>query len=449
MSKSNKKIQESKKIIKEEKKKIKLEKKSLKKKKNQQFKKTKFGRFLNKIFGLFSTDRNSYSFSEVFSITIISLILGAFSCFSVFTIFTGGRNYFKLSKDLDKFFDVYEVLVDNYNGDLDKEALVDEAINGMVSSVGDVYTSYNDADATSEFDEMVSGIYEGIGCAIQQMEDGVIKIVDVYENSPSLKAGLKKGDYILSVDELDAKDTSVNDMSEYIKNEADGTIEIVVLRGEEKLTFKLERAEVEIPVISTKTFDVNDKKIGYIAISIFSSVAAKQFENNLIKLEEEGIDGLVIDVRGNNGGYLTTVTDISSYLLPKGEVIYQIQKDKDKEITKDKTDTKREYPIAILTNGGSASASEILAGVIKESYSNGYVVGTKTYGKGTVQQVKKLSDGSMIKYTVENWLTPDGNWINEVGIEPTHKVEISEKYYKEPIDDNDNQLQKGLELVSK
>ena len=174
----------------------------------------------------------------------------------------------------------------------------------------------------------------------------------------------------------------------------------------------------------------------------------KQFKDKLEKLEDEGIDSLIIDVRDNNGGYLSSVTDIASYLLPRGKKIYQIQKNDDREVTKDKTLAKREYPIAILVNGNSASASEILAGVIKESY-GGFVVGTKTYGKGTIQQVKKLSDGSMIKYTVENWLTPDGNWIDGVGIEPTDYVELSEEYINNPIEDNDNQLKKALELVSK
>ena len=184
-------------------------------------------------------------------------------------------------------------------------------------------------------------------------------------------------------------------------------------------------------------------------ITIFSSVAADQFENKLKKLEKEGIDGLVIDVRGNNGGYLTTVTDIVSQLLPKGKVIYQIQKDDKRQSTKDKTGEKREYPIAVLADSNSASASEILAGAIKESYDKGFVVGTKTFGKGTVQQVKKLSDGSMIKYTVENWLTADGNWIDGEGVEPTHLVEFdAELYSTSPTADNDNQLQEALDLVS-
>ena len=135
-------------------------------------------------------------------------------------------------------------------------------------------------------------------------------------------------------------------------------------------------------------------------------------------------------------------------LLPKGKILYQVQKGNDVDVTKDKTAVYRDYPISVLVNGNSASASEILAATIKESY-NGFVVGTKTFGKGTVQQVKTLSDGSMIKYTIENWLTPDGNWINEKGVEPTEIVELNEEYYKNPIVENDNQLQKALELVSK
>jgi len=447
MSKNNKKILEAKRIIKEEKKKIKLEKKAIRKKKRENFKKTKIGKVLGKVFFLFSDDKNNYSFSEVFVITIVSLILGVFACFSVFTIFSGGRNYFKLSKDLDKFFDVYEVLVDNYYGEIDKDELIDNAIDGMVSSVGDVYTSYADTEATDSFNELVSGVYEGIGCTIQQL-DKEIKVIDIYDNSPADKAGLELGDLIIKVDELDAIETGVTKLSEYIKNDAKKEIKMEILREEEKKTIILERGKVEIPVITTKNFEKNDKKIGYLRISIFSSVSYKQFKKELLELEDGEIDGLVIDVRGNNGGYLSAVSDIASFLLPKGKVIYQVQKDDDKDVTKDRTSEKREYPIAILVDGSSASASEILAGVIKESY-GGFVVGTKTYGKGTVQQVKNLSDGSMVKYTVENWLTPNGNWIDGKGIEPTHLVQLDEEYIKNAIDDNDNQLQKALELVSK
>ena len=437
----NKKILESKKIIKVEKEKIKKEKRLLRR---QKLKKSRFF----KIFGFLIKEGETYSFKEVLITSICSMLIGIFGCFLILTILTGGRNFVKLSMDLGKFFDVYETLMDNYYDDIDKEQLVEDAIDGMVSSVGDVYTSYTDEDGGKKFDEIVNGEYEGIGCTIQLQEDG-LKVIEVFKDSPSEKAGLQAGDLILKVDDIEVtKDTNVTELSNYIKTEGDGKIKMIISRDGEEKELNLKRDKVETAVVNSSIYEKNDKKIGYLSISIFSSAASKQFKERLEELEKNGIDSLVIDVRGNNGGYLTAVTDIASQLLPKGKVIYQVEKDGKRESTKDKTNTKREYPIAILVNDGSASASEILAGAIKESY-EGFVVGTKTYGKGTVQQVKKLKDGSMIKYTVENWLTPEGNWIDGKGIEPTHEVEFDVKYYDEPIADNDNQLQKALDLVSK
>lgn len=443
MIKDNNRIQESKRIIKEEKKKIKREKKILRKKKLNKFKKTKIGKFIYTL----SDDRNSYSFSELFIITIISLLVGAFSCFSIITIMSGGRNYLKLSKELSKFYDSYDILVENYNGNVDKKELVDAAINGMVSSVGDQYTSYVDTEGTNSFNQLVDGKYNGIGCLIQETEDKKIKVMQVYENTSAYKAGIKVGDIIKKVDDKDSSIGST-ELANYIKSSKNKSYSVTVLRDDKEIKFTLSKNEVEIPVVTSKIFDKGDKKIGYISISIFSSVSAKQFKSNLEKIEKEGIDSLIIDVRDNNGGYLSSVTDITSYLLPRGKIIYQVQKSNSKiKVTKDKTIAKREYPIAVLVNENSASASEILAGAIKESY-NGYVVGMKTYGKGTVQQVSELSDGSMIKYTIENWLTPNGNWINEKGIDPTDEVELSDDYYKNPNEENDNQLQKALSLLS-
>lgn len=448
MKKTNKKILESKRIIKEEKKKIKIEKRNIRKKKFSKLKDNVIYKFFNKIFSLLRNDRDTYSFSEVFVVTLVSLVVGAFACFSVFTVFTGGRNYFKLSKDLDKFFDVYETLTDNYYDDIDKDELIDNAINGMVTGVGDVYTSYANTEVTDEFNELVNGVYEGIGCTIQLQTDGV-KVIEIFDGSPSDKAGLKVNDTIIKVDELEVNTINdINQLSNYIKEESSDEIKMIISRDGEEKTIKLKRAKVEVPVVDTEIYEKNGKKIGYMSISIFSSVSPKQFKNKLDELEKKNIEGLVIDVRDNNGGYLTAVTDIVSRLLPKGDIIYQVEKDDDKEITKDKTSAKVEYPVAVLVNGNSASASEILAGAIKESY-GGFVIGTTTYGKGTVQQVKELSDGSMIKYTVENWLTPDGNWIDEVGIEPTHEVALDEQYYTNSVPENDNQLQKALDLVSK
>lgn len=443
----DRKILRSRKAIEEAKEKIKLEKKNIRERKREEFRKTKLYKFIKRTFSFIRADRDCYSFSEVLVVTVFSLVVGAFACFSVFAVLSGGKNYFKLSGELSKFVEVYDTLVDNYNGEIDKDKLIDEAIDGMVSSVGDNYTSYVDVENTDKFNEQVSGVYEGIGCTIQLQEEG-IEVIEVFENSPSEKAGLQVGDLILKVDDEDATEMSADEIANYIKNEASLEIDMIVSRDDEEVMITLTRGEVETPVVSSAVYEKNDKKVGYLSISIFSSVSSKQFKTKLKELENIGIDGLVIDVRNNNGGYLSTVTDIASELLSKGDIIYQIEKDKKKNVTKDKSSTKREYPIAILVNESSASASEILAAAIKESY-GGFVVGLTTYGKGTVQQTKQLSDGSMIKYTIENWLTPDGNWINEVGVDPTHEEKLSEKYYDNPIVENDNQLQKALELVSK
>lgn len=397
--------------------------------------------------GIFSKEKESYSFDEVFSITIFSLLLGVLACFSVLTILNKGKNYFVLSKELAKFVDAYDAIVNNYYKEVDKDKLVESAINGMVSSIGDEYTSYSDKDVTDNFNETVNGKYMGIGALIMKSENDLV-IYKVFEDSPSYRAGLKDGDIILKLDDKDTKDMSVNDIASIVKNDDNKEVKLLVKRGEENLDITIVKDMVELPVVSGKVINHNDKKIGYISLSIFSSVASEQFNKQLVKLEKEGISGLVIDVRGNSGGYLTTVTDIASYFLKKGDIIYKLEVNDKVTVRKDKTKESRDYPVAVLIDKNSASASEILASSIKESY-NGYVVGTNSYGKGTVQQTLVLSDGSMIKYTIEKWLTPLGNWINEEGVVPTNYVELSSEYLNNPVFENDNQLNKALELVSK
>ena len=397
--------------------------------------------------GIFSKEKESYSFDEVFSITIFSLLLGVLACFSILTILNKGKNYFVLSKELAKFVDAYDAIVNNYYKEVDKDKLVESAINGMVSSIGDEYTSYSDKDVTDNFNETVNGKYMGIGALIMKSENDLV-IYKIFEDSPSYRAGLKDGDIILKLDDKDTKDMSVNDIASIVKNDDNKEVKLLVKRGEENLDITIVKDMVELPVVSGKVINHNDKKIGYISLSIFSSVASEQFNKELVKLEKEGISGLVIDVRGNSGGYLTTVTDIVSYFLKKGDIIYKLEVNDKVTVRKDKTKESRDYPVAVLIDKNSASASEILASSIKESY-NGYVVGTNSYGKGTVQQTLVLSDGSMIKYTIEKWLTPLGNWINEEGVIPTNYVELSSEYLNNPVFENDNQLNEALELVSK
>ena len=403
---------------------------------------------LNK-FMIFERDRDSmYSFKEVVVIMFFSLGLGFFACLSFVKIFNNGRSYMALSNDLSKFVDTYYAIKDNYYGELDNEKLVDSAIKGMISAIGDEYTSYSDTDDADNFKQTVSGIYEGIGCTVGVNLDNKIVVVDMFKDSPAEKAGLKVGDIIIKIDGEDFVGKSSTDMSNYVKFSKNSKVVLTIIRDEETMELDVERKKIEIPYVSGEVITKDDMKIGYIDISLFSSTIYDQFKRELEKLEKENISGLVIDVRGNSGGYLSGVTDILNLFLKKGDVIYQLESGNKKQIKKDTTKEKRDYPVAVLVNGGSASASEILASVIKESY-NGFVVGTKTYGKGTVQQTTTLPDGSMVKYTVQKWLTPNGNWVNEVGVEPTYTVELDISYAENPIMENDNQLQKALELVTK
>lgn len=427
--------------IKDIKDKLKKEKQKLKEMNNRN-KKSKFFKTLNK------DSNDTYKFKEVLIIMLFSLGLGFFTCFSIITIFNGGRSYFTVSKDLDKFIDAYYTIVDNYYGDLNKDDLVNSAIEGMVNSVGDAYTNYSDSDTTTSFLETVEGTYEGIGCTIAQKQTGEIVIIDMFDDGPSAKAGLMLNDIILKVDDIEAEGKTTTELSDYIKNTKNKNIKITVLRNNEEKEITVVRDKVEVPTVTGEILEKNNKKIGYINISIFSSITDKQFITELEKLQKENIEGLVIDVRGNGGGYLSSVTNILNKILEKDKVIYQLESKDKVEKKKDTTKECLNIPIAVLTNTGSASASEILASAIKESY-GGYVVGTNTYGKGTVQQTSQLPDGSMIKYTVQNWLTPNGNWLNEVGLEPTDYVEQSNEYYDNPINDNDSQLQKALELLTK
>ena len=390
-------------------------------------------------------EKELYTSKEVIIVMIFSIGIGILMCFGGISIITG-KNYLAVTKDLKKVVDTYYAIVDNYYGELDRDKLIDGAVEGMISSVGDTFTSYSDTDSTSSFDETINGSYEGIGCTVATLEDGTISVIDMFEDSPSYKAGLKVGDIILKVDGESYEGKNSNDISNYIKNSGKSKIVLTVKRDSEEKDISINLSKVEIPHVSGKVIEQDSKKIGYIKISLFASNSYKQFKNKLDELEKSNIDDLIIDVRDNSGGYLSSVTDICNLFLDKGKVIYQLEDSKGKVKKKDTTKEKRKYDIVVLINDGSASASEILASAIKESY-GGDIVGTNSYGKGTVQQTKKLLDGSMIKYTTQKWLTPDGNSINEVGVTPTKVVELNEEYLNNPTTENDNQLQEAIKLI--
>ena len=416
-------------------------------KKDTQDSKKSIKKVIDKIKLSKNKEKDLYNVKEVIIVMIFSVGIGFLMCFGIISIFTG-KNYFKVTRDLDKVIDTYYAIVDNYYGDLDKNTIIDGAVEGMISSVGDTFTTYTNTGDTETFDETIKGSYEGIGCSVATYNDGKIVVIEIFEDSPADTSGLKVGDIITKMDGESLEGKTGTDVSNYIKNSGKNKVVLTVVRDNEEKEVTINLSKVDIPYVSGEVIEKNSKKVGYIKISLFANNSYKQFKSKLEKLEKENIDSLIIDVRDNSGGYLTSVTDICNLFLEKGKVIYQLQDENGTVKKKDTTKEKRTYDIVVLINGSSASASEILASAIKESY-KGMVVGQNSYGKGTVQQTRKLLDGSMIKYTTQKWLTPDGNFINEIGVKPTNEVILSEDYYKNPSIETDNQLQEALSLLTK
>jgi carboxyl-terminal processing protease len=230
-------------------------------------------------------------------------------------------------------------------------------------------------------------------------------------------------------------------LTSLIRGKEGTNINLVIKRGDDEINLEFKREKIEITCVTTNTIEDDIAKIGYIKIDLFSAVSYKQFEKALNRLEKDGIDSLIIDVRNNPGGHLDQVSKILSLFFDKKTVLYQIQTKKKNKKVYSSTNMTRDYEVVVLTNGSSASASEVLAACFKDNYKKGLVIGLKTYGKGTVQKSQTLSSGTSFKYTTEKWLTPKGKWLNREGLVPDVVVEPSEDYLNNPIFENDNQLQ--------
>lgn len=357
------------------------------------------------------------------------------------------NNVLKSDNELEEVYEVYNLINDSYYKNIDKDKLIDGAINGMLSSLEDPHTSYFNQSETENFNEIMNGSYEGIGAEISTTSNNEIIIFSVFKNSPAYEVGLKHNDIILEVNGKSTKGLTTTEVVALIKDPNYKTAKIKIQRQGEIKEFETPKRIVIIESVESKVIKKNNKKIGYVMVNNFANNTYSQFKTHIEKLEKDGVQGLVIDVRGNTGGYLHSVTSMLDMFLPRGKVIYQIEDNKNVYKYTAKTNESRNYPIAVLTNKSSASASEILAISLKESY-GADVVGTYSYGKGTVQTTKDLETGGMIKYTIQKWLSPNGNWINDKGVKPTHEIELGEEYEKNPIEENDNQLQKALNVVS-
>ena len=399
--------------------------------------KNKIVNFYNK-----SIKKNKIKFNILETIVIMLIVFGLGLIIGGVVMY--GRGSFKSSTvSLNEFISAYNEIVSDYYQDVDSDKLLEAGISGMIKYLGDPYSTYLDTTDAQEFNEDVDGTYQGIGAEIKYNDKKEPTIGKIFSNSPAEKAGLNENDILLKVDDVDVTKKTLSQIADIVKGKKGSSVNLTVKRDEEELTINIVRDVVDNVSVTSEIIEKNDKKIGYIYISIFASNTPKQFEQELKKLEKDGIDSLIIDVRGNSGGYLTTANEILSLFIKKGEVLYQL-KTKDKlEVIYDETEDSRNYPIVLLADHSSASASELLVGTLSETY-HATVVGTTTYGKGKVQKVSTLSSGALFKYTYQEWLTPKGNSIDRVGIKPD--VEIKYEYNEEG---KDNQKDKAIEVISK
>ncbi|MCJ8007649.1 S41 family peptidase [Lederbergia wuyishanensis] len=325
---------------------------------------------------------------------------------------------------LDKVADALELIRKSYVEDVSENRLIQGAIQGMVGTLQDPYSVYMDEEASERFNDSLDSSFDGIGAQIA-IQEGKLIIISPIKNSPAEKAGLKARDRIISIDGESVEGLDVYEASKKIRGEKGTIVKLEIIRSglSKPLVVDIKRDKVPVLTVFSDMKKSSEKNIGYIQITSFSQGTAKDFSTELRKLEEQNLSGLIIDVRGNPGGMLSSVEDILFQLVTDKKPYVQIEERSGKRIPYSTAlKEKKPYPITVLIDEGSASASEILAAALNE-IENYSLVGKKTFGKGTVQQAVPLDDHSNIKLTMFKWITPNGNWIHGKGIKPTIDVE--------------------------
>jgi len=354
----------------------------------------------------------------------------------------------KVDKNIQMFIDNYKYIVSNYYDEIDKDDLINKAIEGMMNSLDDPYSAYIDSETSTNFNATLDGNYQGLGISIvKNTDNNYIQVVYTFEGSPAEKAGIKSGDIIKSIDGKDTTEMETSELSNMVINSEKKEFKLNLLRDNGEIEIVVSKDNIVLDSVESKIYERDNKKIGYIYISIFANNTAEQFIEKLNELEDEEIDSLIIDVRSNTGGHLTAVEEILNNLLTNRQITYQL--DKSGEVTKyyGKLNENKKYGIVLLGDSYSASASEVLISSLRENL-DAKLVGEKTYGKGTVQELITLSNGQQYKITTKKWLTPDGNWVNDTeGILPDVEEKLNEEYYKSLSEDDDNQLQKAIEIA--
>lgn len=354
-------------------------------------------------------------------------------------------------QDILKKIDKLEGLIDKYYMEkVDKNTMAEGIYKGLLQSLDDPYSVYYTKEEYTSLMESSSGVYYGIGATVSSdVKTGVLSIVKPFVGGPAYEAGLLPGDVLYKVNDEEVTGKDITEVVGKIKGEEGTKVNVTIIREgkADPIEFTITRRKVEVPTIE---YEMLDNKIGYIAITEFDEVTAEQFRQALADLEKQGQKGLVIDIRNNPGGLLDTVVDMLDRMLPDGLIVYT----EDKYGNRDeyKSDSKEEFkkPLAVLINGNSASASEIFAGAIQD-YEKGTIVGTTSFGKGIVQSILPLTDGTAIKVTVSKYYTPEGRNIHKIGISPDVTVELNDALRQKVVIEKkeDNQLQKAISILNK
>lgn len=347
----------------------------------------------------------------------------------------------------DKTVELLQLIDEYYYDEIDDQALLEGMYAGIVSGLGDPYSAYFSAEEYASFNESTTGIYYGIGTVLtQSAESKIVTILHVYPGTPAEEAGLRDGDVIVKVGDIEAESMELSELTSHIKGEEGTTVHMEILRSGQSgyLEFDVERREIEVPTVEYQMLEGN---VGLIQISEFSNATPEQFDHAIQDLQGQGMASMIVDLRNNPGGVLQSVCTMLDEILPEGLLVYTEDKHGERSDYKSDADC-MDIPMAVLINGHSASASEIFAGAIKD-YEYGTLIGTTSFGKGIVQSIISLKDGSALKVTMAKYFTPKGNYIHEKGIEPD--IELEYEYQGAPDETydpmHDNQVLKALEVL--
>lgn len=391
-----------------------------------------------------------YRMIMIIALTIfITFMVTSISLYTYFTknplaISSSSSESTKLATKLEKY---KEIINKYYLGEVDENKLQEGAIKGYIEGLDDPYTEYISKEDMDSYLDDTMGNFVGIGIyMIKNTQSDRIQVLSTIKGSPAEKAGIQAGDLIISVDGIEYKADDMTTASNNIKGEEGTSVTVEILRGAQNLKFYIKREKVKVNQVEGKVLSDN---IGYIKFTSFDETTAEDFKAKYEELAKQNIKSLIIDLRNNGGGIVDQALEIADYMTDKDSVLlYEVDKNNKETVKKTKENAIINMPIIILTNENTASASEILAGALKD-LGKAKTVGTTTYGKGVIQQILKLNDGSGLKITIEEYQTPNRNKINKVGIEPDEKVELPETVTNPLIvkENEDTQLQKAIEML--